>query len=278
MSHTSLTGLAPSHGRSIHAGRTRTRAGGFDRGRELELLREYHRSGDPAVREELVRRLLPLARDLAKRYAYTEEPLDDLVQVASLGLLKAIDRFDPARGTSFVSYATPTIAGELKRHFRDRGWALNVPRDLQERSLAVTRCREELCGKIGRSPTVRDVAGELGWSNEKVIEATIAAADYRAVSLDSPAAADDAPESAALVDLMGAHDAHYGLVEDRDVISASWERLNELERQVVKLRLVDDLTQREIGAQVGYSQMHVSRILRRALDELAPPASPSMAA
>ena len=158
---------------------------------ERQLLLRYHREGDLAAREELVERFLPLARDLALRYAYTDEPFDDLLQVASLGLIKAIDRFEPGRGTKFTSYAAPTILGELKRHFRDKGWSLHVPRDLQERTLAVSRETEALSKQLGRSPMVREVAAGLGCSVEEVLEAQEAAASYEAASLDAPAARDD---------------------------------------------------------------------------------------
>jgi RNA polymerase sigma-B factor len=234
---------------------------------ERQLLVRYHRDGDLAAREELVERFLPLARDLALRYAYTDEPVDDLVQVASLGLVKAIDRFEPNRGTKFTSYAAPTILGELKRHFRDKGWALHVPRDLQERTLAVSRASEALSKQLGRSPKVREVAGELGCSVEDVLEAQEAAASYEAASLDAPTARDDS-EAAPLVDLMGDEDTSYELVESRDAIASTWRALPEVERQVLELRFMHDLTQREIGERIGYSQMHVSRLLRRALDRL----------
>jgi RNA polymerase sigma-B factor len=242
----------------------------YDRRKEHELLLRYHDGSETGVREELVERLMPFARELAMRYAYTEEPVDDLVQVANLGLLKAIDRYDPARGTNFVSYATPTIIGELKRHFRDKGWLMHVPRDLQERALAVTRCRERLASQLGRSPTVREVAEELGWDSEGVLEATVTASDYSAVSLDAPLLQDE-PEAAALIDSVGTEDHHFALVEDRVTMAESWRDLSDLERRVVRLRVVDDLTQREIGDRVGYSQMHVSRVLRRALDRLHAP-------
>jgi RNA polymerase sigma-B factor len=185
---------------------------------ERELLVRYHRHGDLAAREELARRFLPLARDLALRYTYTDEPFDDLLQVASLGLIKAIDRFEPERGTKFSSYAAPTILGELKRYFRDKGWALHVPRDLQERTLAVNRETDD--------------------------------------------------EAAELVDLLGAEDHTYELVESRDAIASTWRALPEIERTVLELRFLHDLTQREIGERIGYSQMHVSRLLRRALKRL----------
>jgi RNA polymerase sigma-B factor len=227
----------------------------------------YHEQGDLSAREELVERFLPLARDLALRYTYTDEPLDDLLQVASLGLIKAIDRFEPGRGTKFTSYAAPTILGELKRHFRDKGWSLHVPRDLQERTLAVSRATEELSKELRRSPKVREVAERLDCSVEQVLEAQEAAASYEAASLDAPAARDD-DESSALVDLLGRDDSSFDLVEDRDAIASTWQALPDVEREVLVLRFMQDLTQREIGEQIGYSQMHVSRLLRRALNRL----------
>jgi RNA polymerase sigma-B factor len=234
---------------------------------ERRLLIRYHEEGDLAAREELCERFLPLARDLALRYTYTDEPLEDLAQVASLGLIKAIDRFEPGRGTKFTSYAAPTILGELKRHFRDKGWSLHVPRDLQERTLALSRATETLSKELGRSPKVREVAGHLGCSVEQVLEAQEAAASYEAASLDAPATRDDG-ESAALVDLLGEDDSSYELVEDREAIASTWLDLPEVERQVLELRFMHDLTQREIGERIGYSQMHVSRLLRRALSRL----------
>jgi RNA polymerase sigma-B factor len=234
---------------------------------ERQLLVRYHEHGDIAAREELCERFLPLARDLAMRYTYTDEPLDDLVQVASLGLIKAIDRFEPGRGTKFTSYAAPTILGELKRHFRDKGWSLHVPRDLQERTLALSRATEILSKELGRSPKVREVAEHMSCSVEQVLEAQEAAASYEAASLDAPAARDDG-ESAALVDLLGKEDSSYELVEDRQAIASTWHDLPDVERQVLELRFMHDLTQREIGERIGYSQMHVSRLLRRALNRL----------
>jgi RNA polymerase sigma-B factor len=242
-------------------------AGADARETERLLLVRYHELGDVNAREELVERFLPLARDLALRYTYTDESFDDLLQVASLGLIKAIDRFEPGRGTKFTSYAAPTILGELKRHFRDKGWSLHVPRDLQERSLAVSRATELLSKELGRSPKVREVAEHLGCSVEQVLEAQEAAASYEAASLDAPAARDDG-ESASLVELLGQEDSAYELVEDRQAIASTWRALPEVERKVVELRFMHDLTQREIGEQIGYSQMHVSRLLRRALTRL----------
>ena len=234
---------------------------------ERQLLLRYHEHGDLESRAELVERFLPLARDLALRYTYTDEPFDDLFQVASLGLIKAIDRFEPGRGTKFTSYAAPTILGELKRHFRDKGWALHVPRDLQERTLAVSRATERLSTQLGRSPKVREVAVEIGCSAESVLEAQEASASYEAASLDAPTSREDV-EAAPLVDLLGDEDTSYELVESRQAIANTWRALPEVERQVLELRFMHDLTQREIGERIGYSQMHVSRLLRRALDRL----------
>jgi RNA polymerase sigma-B factor len=242
----------------------------FDRKAEEQLLVRYHRHSDLSAREELTRRLMPLARDLAGRYANSGEPIEDLTQVAYLGLLKAIDRYDE-RGTGFVAYAVPTIRGELKRHFRDKGWALHVPRDLQERALAVRRCRSALQGRLGRSPTVREVAAELECDSEQVLEATLASNHDSVASLDAPPARDD-DEASALGELIGSQDETYVAVEDREVIAGNWQDLSELERRVVRLRLVDELPQREIGRRVGFSQMHISRVLRRALERLAPAA------
>jgi RNA polymerase sigma-B factor len=261
--------LAPAQPARVPERHRPHRPGDRAHGREIErqLLVRYHLEGDLAAREELVERFLPLARDLALRYSYTDEPFDDLLQVASLGLIKAIDRFEPGRGTKFTSYAAPTILGELKRHFRDKGWSLHVPRDLQERTLAVSRETEALSKKLGRSPKVREVATALGCSVEDVLEAQEAAASYEAASLDAPSARDD-DESASLVDLLGDEDSAYELVEDRHAIASTWQALPDVERRVLELRFMHDLTQREIGEQIGYSQMHVSRLLRRALIRL----------
>jgi RNA polymerase sigma-B factor len=253
--------------RTLRADRRSPCIGADARETERQLLVRYHEEGDLAAREELCERFLPLARDLALRYTYTDEPLDDLVQVASLGLIKAIDRFEPDRGTKFTSYAAPTILGELKRHFRDKGWSLHVPRDLQERTLALSRATEVLSTELGRSPKVREVAEHMGCSVEQVLESQEAAASYEAASLDAPATRDDG-ESAALVDLLGKDDSSYELVEDRQAIASTWHDLPDVERQVLELRFMHDMTQREIGERIGYSQMHVSRLLRRALNRL----------
>jgi len=237
------------------------------RAEEKELLASYHETGDLAARRELVERFLPFARDLALRYSYTDEPVDDLVQVACLGLLKAIDRFEPDRGTRFTSYAAPTILGELKRHFRDRGWALHVPRDLQERALKAVRETESLSKRLGRSPSVREVAHALGCSSEELLEAYEAASSYETASLDAPATR-DSEDGATVVDLLGREDDGFEGVADGEALATAWRELPSQERRVLELRFVRNLTQREIGETIGFSQMHVSRLLRRAISQL----------
>jgi RNA polymerase sigma-B factor len=236
------------------------------RRREQQLALRYHRTGDLSAREELIVRFMPLARDLALRYRYTDEPIDDLTQVAFLGLTKAVDRYEPGRGPRFPSYAVPTILGELKRYFRDKGWSLHVPRELQERTLAVNRATDRLATKLGRSPTVKEVGEAVGCSSEQVLEAMEAARTYDSASLNASVRGED--DSTALVEMLGSSDDGFELVEERETIARAWNGLPEAERRVLVLRFVEDLTQREIGERVGFSQMHVSRLLRRALGRL----------
>jgi RNA polymerase sigma-B factor len=239
-----------------------------------ELLFAYHRTGDAQVREQLVERFMPFARKLARRYTYTDEPLDDLVQVACVGLLKAIDRFEPGRGSRFTSFAAPTILGELKRHIRDKGWSVHVPRDLQERALATSRAIDRLSNQLGRSPSFNEVADAAGLTVEQVLESLEVAHSYDAVSLDAPLSR-DADEPATLVDRLGTEDHGYELTERRQLIADRWRSLSELERRIVALRCVYNLSQREIGREVGYSQMHVSRLLRRSLKRLISTSAPA---
>ena len=255
--------LAPSPPRTAQV-----RTGLARSAREDELLTQYHEDGALGAREELTERFMPLARELALRYRYTDEPIEDLIQVAYLGLIKAIDRFDPARGTRFTSYAVPTILGELKRHFRDKGWALRVPRETQERVLAVNREGEELAKRLGRSPSVREIALRVGCTVEEVLEAREAASSYEAASLEAPVASADAEDAPTVADTLGQEEHGYELIEASDAISATWKALPERERKVLRLRFMEGLTQREIGERIGVSQMHVSRLLRRALDRL----------
>jgi RNA polymerase sigma-B factor len=234
---------------------------------DRRLLERYHASGDPLAREQLVARFLPLARQLARRYQRGGEQLDDLVQVASLGLLKAIDRFDPARETAFSSFAVPTILGELKRHFRDKGWSVRVPRDLQELAVRVDRVADEMSREIGRAPTPGEIAERTGSSLEQVLEAREASAAYRAVSLDRPRSDDD-EDGDSYADAFGAEDPGYGLAEDSATVDRLMRVLTEREREVLRLRFEEDLTQSEIGQRVGVSQMHVSRLIRQSIARL----------
>ena len=227
------------------------------------LLRRWHVDGDRAARAELVERMLPLARSLARRYAGKGEPLEDLEQVASLGLLKAIDRFDVSRDVRFATFAVPTIAGELKRHFRDRGWMLRVPRDIQELSARVARVREALTRDLGRSPTVDEVARTVGAGVEQVLDALRAADSYRMMSLDEPAA-----EGAGALEAIGGDDEGYELAEHRVLLRPGLDGLGAREREIVRLRYYEGLTQREIARAVGVSQMHVSRLIRRSIDTM----------
>jgi RNA polymerase sigma-B factor len=233
---------------------------------DRRLLERYHRHGDRAARDALVDRFLPLARQLARRYQRGSEPLDDLVQVASLGLLKAIDRFEPNRDTAFSSFAVPTILGELKRHFRDRGWSVRVPRDLQEMAVRVDRVSEDLSRELGRAPTPAEIAENIGISTEQVMEAREAAGAYRAISLDRPR--EDAEEGEGMSESMGAEDPGYRLAEAAATVERLMSVLSEREREVLRLRFEEDLTQSEIGARVGVSQMHVSRLIRQAVAQL----------
>ena len=237
------------------------------RGREdRRLLERYHRHGDPAAREALVQRFLPLARQLARRYQRGSEPLDDLVQVASLGLLKAIDRFEPERPTAFSSFAVPTILGELKRHFRDKGWSVRVPRDLQEMAVRVDREAEDLARALGRAPTTAEIAEHMSITPEQVLEAREAAGAYRAISLDRPR--DDDEDGDGISDSMGIDDPGFRIAEHAATVERLMVVLTEREREVLRLRFGEDLTQSEIGERVGVSQMHVSRLIRQALGRL----------
>jgi RNA polymerase sigma-B factor len=234
---------------------------------EGALLERYARKGDPTVREELVERFMPLARRLAARYRGDREPFEDLVQVASLGLVKALDRFEPRRGVAFSSYAVPTILGELKRHFRDRGWSVRVPRDLQERIARVERAVAELPGRLGRAPSVNEIAERLELDPEDVLEAMEASQAHHAMSLDAQAQTEEG-EGIPLSERLGEPDPAFEAVEYGTAVSDVLEDLSERDRLVLHLRFVEDLTQTQIAEQVGVSQMHVSRILRSALERL----------
>jgi RNA polymerase sigma-B factor len=236
----------------------------FARQTDEELLDTHHREGDLATRAELMDRFMPFARKLAVRYVHSREPMDDLMQVACIGLLNAIDRFDPVHGNNFTTFAAPTILGELKRHFRDKGWAIHVPRELQERALAVSRHAERLSTELSRSPSLDELAEALDCTVEQTVEAIDAGENYQLTSLDAPVAQDDG-DGCALTETLGGEDDGFELAEDRQTLASNWAELTELERQILGLRLIHGLTQREISRRIGYSQMHVSRLLRRSM-------------
>lgn len=225
----------------------------------------FERAGtDRSARDALVARHRPLAASLARRYLGFGEPLDDFVQVASIGLLKAINRFDHSRGVSFVAFATPTIVGELKRHFRDRGWAVRVPRRLQEHALQVRRTMGELSQELGRSPTVEEIATATGMSSDDVLEASDAMLAYVTTSLDAPLA-----ENMTLGETLPANEDHdLEAAEAWADLAVHIDRLPDRERRILVLRFFRGLTQTEIAEEVGVSQMHVSRLLARALQTL----------
>jgi RNA polymerase sigma-B factor len=233
---------------------------------DLRLLRRFAATRHPHDREQLVRRYMPLARYAANRYARRSEPFEDLVQVASLGLLKAIDRFDPANGATFSSYALPTMLGELRRHFRDRGWAVRPPRTLQEHALLVERCTDDLGRTLGRGPTIAELADVTGLTLEEVLEAREAAAAHAATSLSAPAGGEE--DGNVLGDMLGAEDDEFARADDRATVHALIRTLSHREREILRLRMEEDLTQSEIGERVGLSQMHVSRLLRQILEKL----------
>jgi RNA polymerase sigma-B factor len=252
---------------TLPAERPRARATGKRAVDERRLLVRYHEHGDLAARDELTRRLIPLARQLALRYQRKSEPLEDLIQVANMALVKAIDRFDPARGTALSTYAVPTILGELRRYFRDSGWSVHVGRQLQERTLLVERASQRLGSRLGRSPSVTELAGELDLSHEEIVEALDASSAYQTASLDERLFEDDGSGSA-LVDTLGSEDDGFELVEDRSAAQSAMRALDDRARQILHMRFEADMTQSQIAAELGVSQMHVSRLLRSALATL----------
>jgi RNA polymerase sigma-B factor len=233
---------------------------------EQSLLETYHSEQDLGARDELVQRYLPLVRSLAKRYSYTSEPLDDLCQVGAIALCKAIDRYRPGYGASFKAYAVPTIVGELRRHFRDTGWALHIPRSLQERARTVGTALNALSTQLGRSPTIAEIAEFSGITREEAIEGLEVRMAYDAASLDASMREDD--EDAGWLERLGADDDGFEMVEHQVVLEHTMRALPERERVLLRLRFSEDLSQSDIAKRVGVSQMHVSRLLRRAVARL----------
>jgi RNA polymerase sigma-B factor len=233
------------------------------RNEERILFSRLRAGGDPADREHAVRRYLPLARSLAHRYRYSGEPTEDLEQVASVGLLNAIDRFDPERGVAFSSFAVPTILGELRRYFRDRTWSLRAPRELQELTVRIEAARDELTSSLGRQPTIAELSERLGVSQERILQALELVLAFHTVPLDGRGPSDEeAPETP------GPIDDGYARAEDRAVLAPLLGTLSARDAEIVLLRFREDLTQDDIARLVGVSQMQVSRVLSRSLSRL----------
>lgn len=230
------------------------------------LFDRWRRYGDRRARDELIERFLPLARKLARRYLSSSEPYDDLVQVASLGLVKAVERFDPSKGFAFTSFAVPTIVGELKRYFRDSGWALHVDRGGQERARTIIEAQQGISAQSGRAPTVSELAQYLELSEEEVLDGLQTADAYDTISLDAPLTNDEGTTSR--IDTLGDPDGRLDIIDEQVTIFAAARHLPRRERQILFLRFGEDLTQTEIAERVGVSQMQVSRLLRKALHAL----------
>ena len=249
------------------SGQPHLRAVGSERHRrDRELFVRLKEHGDQHAREELVERFMGLARQVAVRYRRQSEPLEDVMQVAALGLLKAIDRFDPDRGIAFSSFAVPTMLGEVKRHFRDKSWTVRPPRDLQELTLRVEQAATQLASSFGRSPSVVEIAEHLSVSDEDVLEALEAGRARSATSLSAPRG--DEEDGTTLGDLLGDQEDGFDRAEDRATLAVLFNELTPRERTVLTLRFRQDMTQAEIGEVVGVSQMQVSRIIRSSIDRL----------
>jgi RNA polymerase sigma-B factor len=233
-----------------------------------ELHRRLGQTGDPAAREALVERYQGLVRRLAGQYNSGREGFDDLVQIGNIGLLNALDRFDPERGLPFRAFAIPTILGELRRYFRNTRWAVHMPRPLQERCLLVERAAEQLTGALSRTPTAVDVARKLDLTEEQVLEAFAVRHGYDVLSLDPSTTTEDGDDDLTLLDTLGKEEHRYELVADCEVVAATLRALPPREQEILRLRFVEDLTQTEIAERVGISQMQVSRLLRRSLARL----------
>jgi RNA polymerase sigma-B factor len=231
------------------------------------LLRRYHEDGDLQAREKLIEQYMSLVRSLARRYSYRGEQLEDLVQIGAIGLIKAIDRFDLERGVELTTYATPNIIGEIKRHFRDKGWAVRVPRGLQELNVQLSRLVEQLTVQLGRSPTIPELAKAAGVEEEQVLEALESGRAYTSLSLSVGGGGGDDDDLDPLESL-GTEEHQYEVSEDRAVLAPGFKALDERERKILQLRFFDGLTQSQIAQQVGISQMHVSRLIRRSLEKI----------
>lgn len=239
----------------------------WDKERTHELFRLYKEKGDEEARDQLIVSYLNLVRFLASKFKNRGEPLDDLVQVGTIGLIKAIDRFDPERGLEFTTYATPTILGEIKRHFRDKGWSIRVPRRLQELSAKVNQATDELTVELQRSPSVEEIAAKLGVGAEEILEAMESSGAYTSVSLEAGGSSED-DEAPALIDRLGSVDEDLDASDDRMVIDDAISDFSPREQEIVRMRFIDGLTQVEIAKRLGVSQVQVSRLLRRTLRKI----------
>src|SRR3954464_7782424 len=231
------------------------------------LLRRYHEHGDLKAREQLIEQYMSLVRSLARRYAYRGEQFDDLVQIGAIGLIKAIDRFDVNRGVELTTYATPNIIGEIKRHFRDRSWAVRVPRGLQELNVQLSRLIEELTVSNGRSPTIPELAKAAGVTDEEVLEALESGRAYSSLSLSAGSGSDEGGERHP-PRALGTQEPRYEISENLAMLAPGFRVLDERERKILHLRFFEGLTQSQIAQQVGISQMHVSRLIRRSLEKI----------
>ena len=230
------------------------------------LLRRYHENGDLQAREQLIEQYMSLVRSLARRYSYRGEQLEDLVQIGAIGLIKAIDRFDLDRGVELTTYATPNIIGEIKRHFRDKGWSVRVPRGLQELNVQLSRLVESLTVQLGRSPTIPELAKAAGVEEEAVLEALESGRAYSSLSLSTGGG--DGEDDLDPMESIGTEEHQFEVSEDRAVLAPGFAVLDERERKILQLRFFDGLTQSQIAQQVGISQMHVSRLIRRSLEKI----------
>jgi RNA polymerase sigma-B factor len=231
------------------------------------LLRRYHEDGDLQAREQLIEQYMSLVRSLARRYSYRGEQLEDLVQIGAIGLIKAIDRFDLERGVELTTYATPNIIGEIKRHFRDKGWSVRVPRGLQELDVQLSRLVEQLTVQLSRSPTIPELAKAAGVEEEEVLEALESGRAYTSLSLSVGGGGGEDDDLDPLESL-GTEEHQYEVSEDRAVLAPGFKALDERERKILQLRFFEGLTQSQIAQQVGISQMHVSRLIRRSLEKI----------
>jgi len=232
------------------------------------LLRRYHEDGDLQAREQLIEQYMSLVRSLARRYSYRGEQLEDLVQIGAIGLIKAIDRFDLERGVELTTYATPNIIGEIKRHFRDKGWSVRVPRGLQELNVQLSRLVEQLTVQLARSPTIPELAKAAGVEEEEVLEALESGRAYTSLSLSVGGGGGGDDDDLDPLESLGTEEHQYAVSEDRAVLAPGFKALDERERKILQLRFFEGLTQSQIAQQVGISQMHVSRLIRRSLEKI----------